>query len=96
MRASKKIGMDSRVGRKREMAVTQMDEEKVMLDIQKGVYYAMNSVGGRIWDLLEEPRSVDSLVSCLREEYDVDPDTCRDQVLAYLTQMQEEGLAIVD
>ncbi|WP_404445264.1 PqqD family peptide modification chaperone [Sutcliffiella horikoshii] len=41
-------------------------------------------VGGAIWDLLQEPNSVNGIVSQLQEEYEVDEKTCEFQVMSSL------------
>ena len=33
-------------------------EESVILHLEEGMYYGLNSVGARIWELLQEPRTV--------------------------------------
>jgi hypothetical protein len=72
--------------------VSDMDGEKVMLSIQNGKYYNFGVIGGKIWNLIEEPISIQNLVQLLQEIYDVDQTVCKEQVIAFLTQLKEEGL----
>lgn len=51
------------------------------------MYFAVNRVGARIWLLLEEPRSLDSLVKILTSEFDVAPAKCRREIEAFLGQL---------
>lgn len=78
--------------RNQETISGQIDDDLVMMDIAKGSYFSLNSVATRIWELLEMPRSLDSLCSQLVDEYDVSADQCRAEVEAHLTQMQQLGL----
>ena len=66
--------------------------EVVILNLQDGVYYGLNAVGARIWQLLEQPRSVEQIHAALLDEYDIDPDTCIRQVAAILRELVEHGL----
>ena len=43
-------------------------EELLMMSIEKGSYFSLNAVGGRIWELLETPISIDELVARLTAE----------------------------
>ena len=66
--------------------------EAVILNLQDGVYYGLNTVGARIWNLLEQPTSVEQIHNVLLDEYDIDPDTCVRQVAAILSELAEHGL----
>jgi hypothetical protein len=72
--------------------ISDMDGEKVMFSIANGKYYNLGEIGGVIWDLLKEPTSSEQIVSNLLEQYDVDQETCVDQVLSFLTMLVEENL----
>ncbi|MFD1957533.1 lasso peptide biosynthesis PqqD family chaperone [Paenibacillus thailandensis] len=63
-----------------------------MLSIQNGKYYNLGAIGGRIWELMEQPVSVPAIVSRLVSEYDIESDVCEQQVRRFLGQMESEGL----
>ncbi|MFJ7934431.1 lasso peptide biosynthesis PqqD family chaperone [Sporosarcina sp. NPDC096371] len=72
--------------------VSDMDGEKVMLSIQSGKYYNLGEIGGEIWELLEEPTSIEKLVTTLQSRYDVEQAECEEHVIAFLTQLLDEDL----
>ncbi len=47
-------------------------------------YVGLDIVATRIWHLLEDPQSIDELVTTLSEEYDVDEQSCRTDVRGFL------------
>ena len=49
-------------------------------------------IGSRIWQLVEQPRTVDSLCAQLVREFDVDAETCRTEVFALLADLRTEKL----
>ena len=67
--------------------------EVVLLEPDAGVYYSLNEVGARIWDLIRDPISVDSLSSAIAGEYQVERAQAHDDVLRLLTDLLEHGLA---
>ena len=69
--------------------------EIVILNLENGVYYGLNAVGARIWQMLEEPRSVKEICSSLLAEYDIDPHVCETQLFELLHDLASNGLVEV-
>ena len=69
-----------------------LGEEAAILNLKNSVYYGVNPVGARIWELLKQPKSVSELRDALLDEYEVDQDRCAQDLLALLHKMREEGL----
>src|SRR5215213_5869828 len=66
--------------------------ETAILDLKAGMYYGLDDVGARVWDLVQEPRNVGDIRDILLEEYDVAPERCERDLLALLQQLANEGL----
>ena len=64
------IANDVRLLRADDVVATDMDGETVMMDVQKGSYFALSGSGTRIWELLEQPRSINDVIAALSEEFD--------------------------
>lgn len=73
----------------------QVDDETVLLHLEEGKYYGLNSVGARIWELIEQPIRVRKIVDMLCSEYDVERDRCRDDVLQLLASLEDKGMVSV-
>lgn len=69
--------------------------ELVLLNLNTGVYFGLDHVGTKIWHLLQEGRSLRSVLDILVKEYDVAETKCREDLLALVTQMREKGLVEV-
>jgi len=69
--------------------------EAVILHLSSGVYYGLNGVGARIWELLRGPKRIAQIRDAILEEYQVDRETCTRDLLALLDQMREAGLVQV-
>ncbi len=72
-----------------------MDEEVVMMSVEKGNYYGLNRVGSEIWEKLTEPLTVGSLCDKLMQEFDVEKEQCEREVITYLEKLVSEGLILV-
>lgn len=69
-----------------------LGEESAILNLRNSVYYGMNPVGTRVWNLLKQPRSVEELRNTLLNEYEVDAELCERDLLGLLEKMRSEGL----
>jgi hypothetical protein len=86
------LALDTVVVRRTEPLTAPVDDDLVMLDPRGSRYFGLDAVGHRIWDLLEHPRSVAALCSELQEQFDVDAETCRADVLAFLAELESAEL----
>ena len=76
----------------REQVYCNLDGEVVILNLKDGVYYGLNAVGARIWNLLQEPRTMHEVRDILAQEYEVETDRCEHDLLALLQELATEGL----
>ncbi len=58
--------------------------EAAILNIKSGVYYGLDPVGARIWNLMQEPRAVVEIQNAITSEYDVEPDRCARDLASFL------------
>ncbi len=69
-----------------------INDELVMMSVELGQYFGLNSVGLHIWSLLETPKSFDAIVAILTAEYDGDAEVIRSEVAVFLARLESEGL----
>jgi hypothetical protein len=90
--SGKTIDINAKIVRNQEIVFSGMDSDTVMMSIEMGEYYGTNPVGGRIWELLEQPRTPAGICDILMEEYNVPAEECRRDVLEFIGQMFEKKL----
>ena len=78
--------------RNKSVVFTELDDEVVMLDVDSGQYYELDAVGARIWMLLENKPSISLLRDALTAEFDIDAETCREDLGEFLKRLVELGL----
>jgi len=76
------------ITRRQGWIAAKVGDDLVMMSVETGVYIGLNSVGARIWELIEAPAEVDELVARLTEEFDAAPDACRRDVEAFLADLE--------
>ena len=63
---------DVRVVVPEQVHFRRFDDEVLVLDLNRGEYYALNAVGSRMWQALAEGRSPAEIAAALAPEYEVD------------------------
>ena len=69
-----------------------MGQVAASLNIESGEYHEMNSVAGRIWNLIQNSPTVGEIQETILNEYEVSEEQCRKDLLELLEQMRAEGL----
>lgn len=77
---------------KKELNVTDLAGEKVMVDFEQGKYFMIKGVGNDIWDMLAENVAVEDIIQKLLAEYDVTEDVCEQEVLGFLNNLENIGI----
>ncbi len=90
------IGTSETVRRADGLLTADIDGELLMMSVEQGRYFNLNSVGSRIWELLATPMAVDGLVDALTAEYDVTSTEARQEVERFLGALRERGLLAAD
>jgi hypothetical protein len=89
------ITLTSTIKRNPELISSDVDGEKVMMSIENGEYFGLDTVGSRIWELIELPIIVYDLIQILLDEFDVDQAECEVDTLEFLNQLLVKNLLIV-
>ena len=91
----KKVELDSIVKRNNTIVTSSIDNDIVMISIERGKYYSMESIGSRIWELMNEELTVKDLCDKLCNKYNVDVEQCQSDVLHLLKDLVNENLIII-
>jgi hypothetical protein len=88
------IAMDlhSVVCASRDQVASQVGQEIAILSVSQGKYFGLNPVGASIWTWLRTPTRIGDILTRILEEYDVQHDQCRDDLLSFLGSLKDSGL----
>lgn len=77
----------------KQLDVTDLSGEKVMIDFSTGKYFLLKGAANEIWDMLTKDGakeiSIGEIKNNLLEIYDVDEETCLTSITSFLKQMKE-------
>jgi hypothetical protein len=86
------LSVTSIVAAARDQVSSDVGGETILLSMQSAMYYGLDSVGARIWELLSEPVCVSEIRDVIAREYDVEMERCESDVLAFLQELAAKGL----
>ena len=76
-----------------DVVYTRVSEGAVLLSTAEEVYYGLNPVGARVWELLEAGRSVAEICGQIGEEFEgAEEETVRGDVAEILDDLADFGL----
>ncbi len=84
---------DSRPVPQDDVLFTKLESgESVLLGIDSKMYYSLNEVGSRIWQLLSDSKTIGEIADQLQQEYDVTSDHATQSVIELVENLLSEKL----
>ena len=80
------------VVRRPAIASTELRDETVLLSLEQQSYFGMRATSQRIWQLLEQPQTLQQILDTLLREYEVDRGQCEREVSAFMDSLWAAGL----
>lgn len=78
-----------------DVLISNLQDESVILNLDSERYYGLDPVGTRILSVLTTSDSIEAAYNTLVQEYDVDPDVLRHDLLALVENLVAQGLVQV-
>ncbi len=79
------------ISRNENMLFSKLDDELVMMSIQNNEYYGLDNIGTRIWEIIEKPISFSDLMKIILDEYEVNENECKEDILEFLNLLMEKN-----
>lgn len=80
----------------KNLDVTDLSGEKVMIDFSTGKYFLLKGAANDIWDMLKDNITVKSIKDNLMEIYDVDEKTCLSSITEFLLAIEKNGFITLE
>lgn len=72
-----------------------LNGEAVLLNLSTETYFGLDEVGNRMISVLVSSESIEAAYRTLLEEYEVNPETLRSDLLSFIENLIKEGLIYV-
>ena len=74
--------------------ISRLQEESVILNLQSERYFGLDDVGTRFLTVLTSSESIEDAYQELAAEFDVDPEVLRQDLIALVEKLIDQGLLI--
>ena len=88
--------IETRVSIPTDVLFHELDGEAVLLNLKTGKYFGLDPTGTRIWHFLVETGSLGLVYKRMLDEYDVEAERLRADLLALVDQLAAHGLILLD
>jgi len=89
------ISFSDRVRVPDDVLISRLQEESVILNLDSERYYGLDDVGTRMLSVLSTSESIEAAYESLRDEYDVDGQVLRQDLLALVENLLQKGIVTV-
>ena len=90
------ITSESKLRRNPQVVARELAEGAVLLHLVTGQYHGVNPIGLAIWELIDDGCTVADVTDRLRERVEAPPPQLADDVVQFLSDVQERDLVVVE
>ena len=79
----------------KEVIFQELEGEAVLLNMQSGIFFGLNPVAKRMWELLNELGQAEMVLKQLLQEYDASEEKLRQDLVEFIEKLKSKGLVEV-
>jgi len=92
---AREIGSQTVIVASRDQLSADLGDSAALLNVREGVYYGLDEVGSRVWQSIQQPRSLASITDELLQEYEVERERLEADLISLAADLCAAGLAEV-
>lgn len=69
-----------------------VEDEVIILGLKEGIYYSLNPVGTFIWNIIQNPKSLNEIHSAILKEYDIGKEESETDLMELLNELLDKGI----
>ena len=89
------VSLEDTVTIGQDVVFRELAGEAVILNLETSIYFGLDEVGTRIWNLIKQHGSLQKVFQIMQEEYDVAPEVLERDLLHLVGQLCAKGLVSV-
>jgi len=87
--------LESAVAIPEDVVFRELDGEAVILNLATGIYFGLDPVGTRMWQLLAERRQLRHVWQALQDEYEAAPDRLERDLIEFVELLHARQLVTI-
>ncbi len=88
------VSLQSSFAVSEDVIVRELDGEAVLLNLSSGIYFGLDRVGTRVWQLIAEHGELARVLAIMRDEYDAPADVLEADLLRLASELSAKGLVV--
>jgi hypothetical protein len=76
----------------RDQVSCPLGDDIVILDLKAGLYFSLDNVGAMIWQLIQQPTTVQDIRTAVLDTFDVAQEECEQDILSLLQELAGRSL----
>jgi hypothetical protein len=88
------LSLDSSLKVSDDVVFRDLDGEAIILNLASGVYFGLDPVGTRMWQLIEQRGRLKDVLAAMRDEYDAPAEKIEGDLLHLASELSEMGLLV--
>ena len=84
--------LNSRVQVNEDVLFQELQGEAVLLNLKSGIYFGLDAIGTRIWQLFSNHQALPAIVQVITDDYYVTRDRCEADLLTLVSELERQGL----
>jgi hypothetical protein len=89
------LSLDSRVAIHQDAVFRELDGEAVILQLEAGMYFGLDPIGTRLWQLIEAHGQLRPVLDAALEEFDVPRDVLERDLVELVSRLAEKQLVVL-
>ena len=89
------ISLDNQVAIHQDAVFRELDGEAVIQQLEAGMYFGLDPVGTRLWQLIETHGQLRPVLEAALQEFDVPPDVLERDLIELVSRLSEKELVVV-
>jgi hypothetical protein len=89
------VSLDSRVSISEDAVFRELEGEAVIVHLDSGMYYGLDPVGTRLWQLIDAHGQLQPVFDAALEEFEVEPERLQHDLLQLVSELASRQLVVV-
>lgn len=74
----------------------EIDNEYILLNMKTELYFGLNDIGARVWQIISQEGTTDTLIEKIMAEYEVSADVLKADISELLNELSKEQLISIE
>ena len=88
------VSLETRLKVSDDVVFRELDGEAVLLNLASGLYFGLNPIGTRMWQLIDERRDLADVAAVLCDEFDAPAATIEADLVRLVGELLARGLMV--